>query len=110
MCRVGTAAVRQRRALRGLAWAAGARRLERPAVDCQPFPGLLTISERAPSILTSESTARRVGRDRRAHRTEQVVEVLREAIGTGRLRPGERLVEKHIAVELGTSRTPVREA
>jgi DNA-binding GntR family transcriptional regulator len=71
---------------------------------------LLTISERAPSILTSESTARHVGRDRRAHRTEQVVEVLREAIGTGRLRPGERLVEKHIAVELGTSRTPVREA
>jgi DNA-binding GntR family transcriptional regulator len=39
-----------------------------------------------------------------------VAEVLRQAIGTGRLVPGERLVEKHIAAELGTSRAPVRDA
>jgi DNA-binding GntR family transcriptional regulator len=39
-----------------------------------------------------------------------VAEVLREAIGVGRLRPGDRLVEKWIAEELGTSRAPVREA
>jgi DNA-binding GntR family transcriptional regulator len=47
---------------------------------------------------------------RRAHRTAHVAEVLREAIGVGRLRPGDRLVEKWIAEELGTSRAPVREA
>jgi DNA-binding GntR family transcriptional regulator len=47
---------------------------------------------------------------RRAHRTEHVVEVLREAIGVGRVKPGDRLVEGTIAAELGTSRAPVREA
>lgn len=47
---------------------------------------------------------------RRAHRTEHVVEVVREAIGVGRVRPGDRLVEKRIAAELGMSRGPVREA
>jgi DNA-binding GntR family transcriptional regulator len=36
--------------------------------------------------------------------------VLREAIGVGRVVPGDRLVEKNIAAELGTSRAPVREA
>jgi DNA-binding GntR family transcriptional regulator len=47
---------------------------------------------------------------RRAHRTEHVAEVLREAIGVGRLGPGDRLVEGAIAAALGTSRAPVREA
>jgi DNA-binding GntR family transcriptional regulator len=47
---------------------------------------------------------------RRAHRTEHVAEVVREAIGVGRVRPGDRLVESRIAAELGTSRAPVREA
>ncbi|MGE5553432.1 MAG: GntR family transcriptional regulator [Betaproteobacteria bacterium] len=41
---------------------------------------------------------------------ELVFESLREAIITGRLRPGERLMEIQLAEELGVSRTPVREA
>lgn len=41
---------------------------------------------------------------------ELVFEALREAIISGRLRPGERLMEVQLAEELGVSRTPVREA
>jgi DNA-binding GntR family transcriptional regulator len=41
---------------------------------------------------------------------EQVAHALREAIATGRLRPGDHLVEQRIASELGVSRSPVREA
>jgi DNA-binding GntR family transcriptional regulator len=41
---------------------------------------------------------------------EQVYQVLRESIATGRLRPGERIVEKPLAKQLEVSRTPVREA
>jgi len=41
---------------------------------------------------------------------EVVAETLREAIVSGTLRPGERLMEIQLAEELGVSRTPVREA
>ncbi|NLY89719.1 MAG: GntR family transcriptional regulator [Firmicutes bacterium] len=41
---------------------------------------------------------------------ELVFEALREAIITGQLPPGERLMEIQLAEELGVSRTPVREA
>lgn len=41
---------------------------------------------------------------------EVVYETLREAIKTGALSPGERLMEIQLAEELGVSRTPVREA
>ena len=41
---------------------------------------------------------------------EVVAETLREAIATGILEPGERLMEIQLAEELGVSRTPVREA
>lgn len=41
---------------------------------------------------------------------EVVCETLREAIRTGILQPGERLMEIQLAEELGVSRTPVREA
>ncbi|MBS3975731.1 MAG: GntR family transcriptional regulator [Syntrophomonadaceae bacterium] len=41
---------------------------------------------------------------------EIVFEALREAIMSGRLRPGERMMEVQLAEELGVSRTPVREA
>ncbi len=41
---------------------------------------------------------------------ELVFEALREAIISGTLRPGERLMEVQLADELGVSRTPVREA
>lgn len=41
---------------------------------------------------------------------EIVFEAMREAIVSGRLAPGERLVEIKLADEMGVSRTPVREA
>ncbi|MDD5602697.1 MAG: GntR family transcriptional regulator [Eubacteriales bacterium] len=41
---------------------------------------------------------------------EIVFETLREAIVTGGLKPGERLMEVHLAAKMGVSRTPVREA
>lgn len=39
-----------------------------------------------------------------------VVNTLRQAILTGELKPGERLMEIHLADKLGVSRTPIREA
>ena len=39
-----------------------------------------------------------------------VFNTLRQAILTGKLVPGERLMEVHLANELGVSRTPIREA
>ncbi|CCO08603.1 GntR family transcriptional regulator [Desulfotomaculum varum] len=41
---------------------------------------------------------------------EIVFETLREAIISGKLEPGERLMEIQLAEEMGVSRTPVREA
>ncbi|MGI6685137.1 MAG: GntR family transcriptional regulator [Bacillota bacterium] len=41
---------------------------------------------------------------------EIVFETIREAIISGHLRPGERLMEVQLAEEMGVSRTPVREA
>jgi len=41
---------------------------------------------------------------------ELVFEAIREAIISGHLKPGERLMEIQLAEELGVSRTPVREA
>ena len=41
---------------------------------------------------------------------ESVFNTLRKAILTGELKPGERLMEIHLANKLGVSRTPIREA
>lgn len=41
---------------------------------------------------------------------DKVYERLRQAILTGKLQPGHRLVERKLAEQLGVSRTPVREA
>lgn len=46
---------------------------------------------------------------RRALR-EETYEALRKAILRGRVKPGQRLKEERLASEIGTSRTPVREA
>lgn len=43
-------------------------------------------------------------------RGQQVVEILRSAIISGRYEPGERLIESALSAQLGTSRGPVREA
>jgi len=52
----------------------------------------------------------RASLDRQPHRTARVADALRQAIGVGRFGPGDRLVEKQLAEEFGTSRAPVREA
>lgn len=41
---------------------------------------------------------------------EVVFKTLRQSILTGELKPGERLMEIHLADKLGVSRTPIREA
>lgn len=41
---------------------------------------------------------------------EEVFAMLRQAILSGKLQPGDRLVERELAEQLGVSRTPVREA
>jgi DNA-binding GntR family transcriptional regulator len=41
---------------------------------------------------------------------EQVFGLVRSMISKGELKPGERLVEEHLAKRIGTSRTPIREA
>jgi DNA-binding GntR family transcriptional regulator len=41
---------------------------------------------------------------------DEVVTALREMIVTGKLAPGERIVEKDLSEQLGVSRTPIREA
>ncbi|MFE4665542.1 GntR family transcriptional regulator [Streptomyces sp. NPDC056716] len=41
---------------------------------------------------------------------DQVTEALRDRIITGRLKPGDRLLERELAEEFGVSRVPVREA
>ncbi|SDT46480.1 GntR family transcriptional regulator [Bradyrhizobium canariense] len=55
------------------------------------------------------SLMRRLGQDQFSLH-DRVVAELRQAILSGRLRPGERLVEERLADELGVSRNPVREA
>src|ERR1700730_18054446 len=59
--------------------------------------------------LTSGIAKRRLGE---AHSSlhNRVVMELRQAILSGRLKPGERLIEGRLADELGVSRNPVREA
>ena len=43
-------------------------------------------------------------------RTEAVLDAIKHAILTGRLLPGQPLIETELAVQLGVSKTPVREA
>src|SRR5260370_36769077 len=59
--------------------------------------------------LTTATPKRRLG-EAHSPLTDQVVTELRQAILSGRLKPGERLVEERLADELGVSRNPVREA
>jgi DNA-binding GntR family transcriptional regulator len=48
--------------------------------------------------------------DQTGPRVQQVIEILRLAIISGRFEPGERLIESALSAEFGTSRGPVREA
>jgi DNA-binding GntR family transcriptional regulator len=60
-------------------------------------------------VLTTGTPKRRLGEEQ-SPLHDRVVTELRQAILSGRLKPGERLVEGHLADELGVSRNPVREA
>ena len=60
-----------------------------------------SIQSSVPSLAVDKS---------RSNFADQVFEVLRQHIVTGKLRPNQRLVESGIAEELGVSRTPVRQA
>ncbi len=51
-----------------------------------------------------------VGMDEFLPLRDVVFNTLRKAILTGQLKPGERLMEVHLANRLGVSRTPIREA
>jgi DNA-binding GntR family transcriptional regulator len=42
--------------------------------------------------------------------SEKVADILRDSIISGKLKPGERLNEKKISLEIGVSRLPIREA
>lgn len=53
--------------------------------------------------------ARRLGEDHPSLH-DRVKDALAQAILSGRLRPGERIVEERLAAEFGVSRNPVREA
>jgi DNA-binding GntR family transcriptional regulator len=48
--------------------------------------------------------------ERAGPRAQQVIELLRTAIISGRFEPGQRLIESALSAEFGTSRGPVREA
>ena len=58
----------------------------------------------APSALLADAGAKA------GPRGQQVIEILRTAIISGRFDPGDRLIESALSAELGTSRGPVREA
>ena len=49
-------------------------------------------------------------KQKRATLTDQALKVIREAIRSGKLKPGERLVEMQLAEEMQISRFPIREA
>ena len=54
--------------------------------------------------------AKRLGRLDQGSLSERAYEVIRSSIISGRLGPGERLVEEDLAGDLGVSRAPIREA
>ena len=58
----------------------------------------------APTALVADAGAKA------GPRGQQVIEILRTAIISGRFDPGDRLIESALSAELGTSRGPVREA
>ena len=60
-------------------------------------------------MLTEVSAPRRLGEDHPSLH-DRVKAALAQAIRSGRLRPGERIVEERLAAEFGVSRNPVREA
>jgi DNA-binding GntR family transcriptional regulator len=67
-----------------------------------PTPSDLRLAAETPAIADGGAKA--------GPRGQQVIEAVRTAIISGRLEPGDRLVESALSAEFGTSRGPVREA
>jgi DNA-binding GntR family transcriptional regulator len=70
----------------------------RSTVDIENTPRTRTLLDAKFKVLTPPSL------------TESVANELRDGISSGRLKPGERLVEADLAAQMGISRAPVREA
>ena len=68
----------------------------------------LTVTVAHASVLSMQSIS--LPSVQPSSRRESVTQVLRDAIVSGNLIPGQKLVEAEIAAELQTSRAPVREA
>jgi DNA-binding GntR family transcriptional regulator len=60
--------------------------------------------------LSGDGDRRRLGRLEHGSLSERAYEAIRSSIISGRLEPGERLIEDALAEDLGVSRAPVREA
>ena len=70
-----------------------------------------TASQPSGRTLRRESANDRAGQaDGKGSRGAKAYKLLREAIATGSLQPGVRVLENELATRLGMSRTPVREA
>jgi DNA-binding GntR family transcriptional regulator len=63
-----------------------------------------------PGQRTLDALPQDVLQDRKGSRGVQAYELLRSAIATGKLKPGDRVLESELAALLNMSRTPVREA
>lgn len=66
--------------------------------------------DRSPAVVGPAAQAPRIRKPTRQRIVDDVVEALEEAILSGRMPAGERLLETWIGTELGVSRTTVREA
>src|ERR1700754_2988424 len=74
------------------------------------YPALMGGSEAGPGVAAAvrPQALRPIGET--TSRTDLVVSALREMILGGQFKPGDTLVERHLAELLGVSKTPVREA
>ncbi|MGH9199183.1 MAG: GntR family transcriptional regulator, partial [Acidimicrobiia bacterium] len=62
------------------------------------------------SLDTHSKAAPRLERINQVALRDRIVNAIRDAIVQGKLKPGEKIPEQDLAVQLGVSRTPIREA
>lgn len=60
--------------------------------------------------LSSAASTPRLERINQVALRDRIVNAIRDAIVQGKLKPGEKIPEQELAVQLGVSRTPIREA
>jgi DNA-binding GntR family transcriptional regulator len=71
---------------------------------------LQSLTGAPPQTRSAHTMSRNIAIDRPRSLSEVITERLRDAITSGEFAPGEAMSEDALAAELGTSRTPVREA